>query len=1085
MSVRSVRQLFSFVSLLIILSLLLPANHLPASAQQPPVGPAAAVPNPAAVSQALGAGPVMFNKTAGQPGAAAPDAEITSVLAVAMKIAAGESHTCALTTDGRVQCWGRNDSGQLGDGTTTSPRPTPVAVSGLASGVTDIAAGTSHTCALTTDGGVKCWGANSYGQLGVTPSPNQSVPLDVEELTSGVQAIAAGASHTCALTTGGGVKCWGGNGYGQLGDALTTDRAIPMDVSGLKSGVIDIAAGENHTCALTTGGGVKCWGANSDGQLGVAPYSYFASPVDVSELATGVTDIVTGNRHTCALMDAVLGGGVKCWGYNDDGQLGVEPSSGRHTPADVNGLTSGVLEIFAGHWHTCAAMDGAQGGFKCWGYNASGQLGDGTTTNRATPVAVSGLDRRVQAIAAGGYHTCALTDVIQGRRVQCWGYNNHGQLGNGMTTNQAVPVKVSELASGVTDIVARGGHTCALTNVVVTAGGGVQCWGNNRYGQLGDGETTNRAYPWAVSGLTSGAIAITAGDFHTCVLTLNGGVKCWGDNRYGQLGNHSTANSNIPVDVQGLARGVFAIAAGGFHTCALMEEAQGGGVKCWGANQSGQLGNNSTTNSNVPVDVLGLTSAAREITAGGAHTCARMDGVAGGGVKCWGDNRAGQVGDGTIWNIRKVPVDVSGLASGVRAIAAGDYHTCARMDTTQGGGVKCWGASGDGWVGGQWTRWSPSPVDVDGLAGEALYIAAGGRHTCALTTGGGVQCWGANRSGQLGDGTTTDRSAFVGVTGLASEVSDIAAGGFHTCALTIDGGVKCWGDNGRGQLGVDPGWTPVDVHGSYTLSGRVTGKDGNAIAGVTISGVGGVVGSATTSASGVYTISWLTAGTYTITPSKSGCSFSPASLTVTVPPDATGQDFASPYCAGVQVQIESPMPHDRYYYGGTVDVRARVTQQGAPLLYARVQARIQLGITGSPHVTWLNDLGLEGDVTPYDGIYSAQLTMPGPPLVSAGNYYLDVIASREGEGASSEGSSSTVFTVLGEALGSPTVTPDLVCPRGTDPSGAKIIVRGDTCTFNATVSYFGDRSIQGKQTVLTVRAPNNRQTSVRLAYIII
>lgn len=198
-------------------------------------------------------------------------------------IAAGRDHTCALTTGGGVKCWGRNWAGQLGDETTTN-RNTPVDVSGLGGGVAAIATGQSHTCALTTSGGVKCWGANGSGQLGDGTTTNRTTPVDVVGLGSGVAAIAAGERHTCALTTGGGVKCWGSNGSGQLGDGTWTQRNTPVDVSGLGSGVQAIAAGGSHTCALTTGGGVRCWGWDGYGQLGLGTIIYRTTPVDVVTL---------------------------------------------------------------------------------------------------------------------------------------------------------------------------------------------------------------------------------------------------------------------------------------------------------------------------------------------------------------------------------------------------------------------------------------------------------------------------------------------------------------------------------------------------------------------------------------------------------------------------------------------------------------------------------------------------------------------------------------------------------------------------------------------------------------------------------
>lgn len=203
-----------------------------------------------------------------------------------------------------------------------------------------------------------------------------------------IAAIAAGARHTCTLTVGGGVKCWGWNWFGQLGDRTTRSRGMPVDVIGLAEGVVAIAAGGSHTCALTTGGGVKCWGWNGDGQLGDGTTSNRSTPVDVAGLTNGVAAIVAGYRHTCALT---TGGGVKCWGRNADGQLGDGTWTGRTTPVDVAGLTEGVVAIAAGGSHTCALT--ARGGIKCWGWDGYGQIGLGTSAYRTTPVDVVQLLR--------------------------------------------------------------------------------------------------------------------------------------------------------------------------------------------------------------------------------------------------------------------------------------------------------------------------------------------------------------------------------------------------------------------------------------------------------------------------------------------------------------------------------------------------------------------------------------------------------------------------------------------------------------------------------------------------------------------
>ncbi len=700
-------------------------------------------------------------------------------------ITAGGSHSCALTSGGAVRCWGWNSSGQLGDGTTTD-RSTPVNVVGLTSGVSAIATGEMHTCALTSGGGVKCWGDNGSGQLGDGTTISHTTPVDVVGLASGMSAVAAGGSHTCALTSSGGVQCWGENGYGQLGDGTTISHTSPVDVVGLTSSMSALAADDSHTCVLTSSSGVKCWGQNSSGQLGDGTTISRTAPVDVVGLTSGVSAIAAGGSRTCALTS---GGGVKCWGSN-----------GSYTPVNVVGLTSGVSAIAAGRGHYCAVT--SSGGVKCWGGNDDGQLGDGTTTYRTTPVDVVGLTSGISAIAAGGGHTCALTSG--GNGIKCWGYNYNGQLGIGVFGYSAVPVDVMGLSSVVATATGVH-HSCALTS-----DGRVKCWGFNFFGALGDGTTTNRCTPANVVGLPSGISAITAGGLHTCALTSGGnGVKCWGANDSGQVGvgvcNSQTTFCTTPVDVVGLPSDVSAIAAGNQHTCALTS---GGGVKCWGRNTEGQLGDGTTTGHYTPMDVIGLTSGVSAISTGGfgLHTCAL---TSGGGVKCWGSNRSGQLGDGTMTD-RSAPVNVVGLASGVSAIAAGGTHTCALTS----GGVKCWGNNGYGQLGDGTTTDRSAPVNVVGLASGVSAISTSALHTCALTSGGGVKCWGWNNYGQLGDGTTTNRTAPVDVVGLTSGVSAIAPGGSLTCALTSNGRVKCWGRNTEGQLGIGCTYyssVPVDV----------------------------------------------------------------------------------------------------------------------------------------------------------------------------------------------------------------------------------------------------------------------------------
>ena len=366
-------------------------------------------------------------------------------------------------------------------------------------------------------------------------------------------SVSTGSVHACVLTAGGDVKCWGFNGTGMLGDGTKADRKKPVSVTGLPRGIADVQAAWDHTCALTSGGGVKCWGHNGDGELGDGTKIQRLQPVGVTGLNSGVQAISLGFDSGCALT---TGGGVKCWGYNGNGQLGDGTRSTRKNPVDVFGLTSGVAAIAAGWDHTCALLN--SGGVECWGNNAHGEIGDGTHTDALKPVAVSGLSSGVAAVSAGLDHTCALLNTGS---VKCWGNNATGELGDGTSNSHKKPVSVFGL-SNAASISAGANHTCA-----VTTSGGAKCWGNNASGELGDGTTTTRFNPTNVYRSTGGIDMISAGGWKgaglTCLLTTSGAVKCFGanhgvhglepiDSHGGQIGDGTTIDRHIPITVRKL-----------------------------------------------------------------------------------------------------------------------------------------------------------------------------------------------------------------------------------------------------------------------------------------------------------------------------------------------------------------------------------------------------------------------------------------------------------------------------------------------------------------------------------------------------
>ncbi len=364
-------------------------------------------------------------------------------------------------------------------------------------------------------------------------------------------------------------------GISALGDE--TARSAPSNVTTPLTTVAMVAAGGEHSCALLMSGRVKCWGSNVEGQLGsFFTYSKSTTPVYVTGLQ-GATSIGLGQTHTCA---SLIDGTVRCWGYNAEGELGDGSRTTSAIPVVVVDLTD-VVGLAVGSQHSCAVL--SDGTAKCWGHNPAGALGDGRTGVSPYPVAVNGVTGIVQ-LAGGGGHTCAL---LADRTVRCWGWNQNGQLGDGTTSDSLVPVVVIGL-SDVVAIAAGERDTCALL-----ASGGVKCWG----------EAPNGAslVPATVAGIDA-ATSITTSFGLACASLDDGAGACWGSSSYGQLGNGTSGGYSIaPVPVAGLL-GAKAIAAGRLHGCALTT----GGVWCWGANHSGQLGNGTTAHSSVPVRVSGL-----------------------------------------------------------------------------------------------------------------------------------------------------------------------------------------------------------------------------------------------------------------------------------------------------------------------------------------------------------------------------------------------------------------------------------------------------------------------------------------------
>jgi alpha-tubulin suppressor-like RCC1 family protein len=651
---------------------------------------------------------------------------------------ANPGFNCAIVGGG-AKCWGYNGYGQLGNGSTTSSS-TPVNVNGLSSNVTDITTGGSFSCAVV-NGGAKCWGLNSYGQLGNSTTTSSSVPVDVTGLTSGVSSISSGQYSACAVLLDGTIKCWGRNTYGQLGDGTTTDSSSPVAVLNITSGATKVDISYHHACAIVSGG-AKCWGNNGNGQLGDSTTVAKLFPVDVTGMTSGVVDIqvasddLWGYPTSCAVTS---GGAVYCWG-NNTLRLLLSSSSFVTSPVAISGLSSGATQVTFETSSACAVVSNS---LKCWGTDHYGNFARPGHQKNTFPNDTF-LTTGVDSFSNGGYGTsCA---VINGA-AKCWGVGSTGSIGDGLGTSSATMKDVTGLSSGVVKIVVAGHggggdgtiHACAMKN-----DGSLYCWGSNNSGQLGDGTTTTRLSPVLV--FASGVIDVeVAFGNHTCAILTGGALKCWGYNAYGQLGNGTTTSSSVPVDVTGLSSGVTQVAASRTHTCAIVN----GGMKCWGSNVRGELGQGSTGVPQLtPIDVPGLTSNVSYIAATGVYNVNRTCAIVNGGAKCWGYAYNGALGVGPSSD-RYSPTNVVGLTSGVSKIQLNDGNACA---LTNVGALKCWGGNGNGEAGVGTTTEYNVPMNVVGMQSGVLDFDVGYASTCAKVVGGSVKCWGSNYYGNIGYG---------------------------------------------------------------------------------------------------------------------------------------------------------------------------------------------------------------------------------------------------------------------------------------------------------------------------------------------
>ena len=807
-------------------------------------------------------------------------------------IVAGTSHTCAILNNGTLKCWGEGADGRTGQGGTDNKGDGAdedghhlgvLHVGGATEGgenleVKAVALGGKHSCVLMTDDSLRCWGEGGAGQLGnggvadIGDGAGEMESIEAVPLADGpatVQGVSLGHEHSCALMgvwgeTG--IKCWGKNRFGQLGLGDANDRGgslrtlgerLPeVEVGGGESFPRLVSAGGDHTCVVFADGRFKCWGRNDDGQLGLEDVGSrgdeageMGDALPYVSLGTGgrVREVSAGGAHTCALL---LDGRIKCWGNNHDGQLGLghlvgkganKGEMGDSLPYVDLGQGSRAKSVRAGFAHTCALLE--NGALRCWGKNSKGQLGVGDNRDRSVPTAVDVGERlHVKSVSVGGEHTCAL---LSDDSMKCWGEGGSGQLLGGNTSDQNappdVPLNLDDHLIAV-NISVGSEHACALLNH-----GQVKCWGKNDLGQLGQGDADSVGktsgdpddelgeIPPVDLGTDVTARSVAVGERHSCALLNDGSVKCWGANDNGQLGLGSGMDSVDPHvgddegemgDALGAvtfgSRNMVAvqIGAGEDFTCALVSD---GSVYCWGVNDVGQLGRGDTdTIGDGETAAEGMVAVAfpvgvvpRSLSVGDRHVCIVGRSGDDNKVYCWGDDSAGQLGQaasvavGDDEAVSGVTAVDFGTDDTVKAVAAGSEHTCAILVNDE---LVCWGANGSGQLGRDSVADDEDApggtgVDIAHANNTVSRVSLGRAHTCIVSAASGyMECWGANGSGQLAQGNTTNLGddttrVDAGTPFNLGRVLKLELGGNLGCAIDESWKIQCWGEGTEGQLG--------------------------------------------------------------------------------------------------------------------------------------------------------------------------------------------------------------------------------------------------------------------------------------------
>jgi len=689
-------------------------------------------------------------------------------------LAVGGTHTLALRANGRIQAWGSNLYGQLGDGTKTE-RTTPTYISAANDWVA-VACGANHSVALKANGTLWAWGQNIDGQLGLNDLTLRSAPTQVGTAADWV-AVACGAQHTLALKADGSLWTWGDNTYGQLGLSDTTDRLVPTRLGGGTDWAF-VAGGGAHSLALKSNGRLYAWGRNDYGQLGDGAGVEWHYPIRMGE-ATNWVALAAGYYHSTGLQ---ADGSLYAWGRNNYGQLGLGTTTNVNVPTRV-GKENTWVGVACGYQHTLGLK--ANGAAFGWGYNANGQVGDASVTTRTSPTALKS-SATWPSLAAGGNHSVG---IAADGSVAAWGANANGQIGDGTHTDRSAPTNV--LAAGCVWPAPRAqrGETGRIAageahSLAVKSNGSLWAWGDASQGQLGDGSVDDKPSPVAI-GPSGVWRSVAAGVAFTIGLRHDGSLYAWGDNAEGQLGSGAAAGDALTPRRVGSANDWVAVAAGAYHALALKCD---GSLWAWGRNSDGQLGIGTRTSWDVPVRV-GTANDWGAVAAGDSSSYAIK---ADGSLYVWGRNESGQLGllDRVT---RTTPTRLAGDNTWV-AVAGGTSHT---LGLSVQGTLYAWGSNNYGQLGRGDRIDVTAPATVSPASGWVA-CATGSYHSLGVAANGIAYGWGRNDSGQLGDGSYDYR---VSPTQIGAPLPVLCGGLSHSLHANAVWDVQATGSNGDGRLG--------------------------------------------------------------------------------------------------------------------------------------------------------------------------------------------------------------------------------------------------------------------------------------------